>query len=876
MKQYLSVKREHQDAILLFRMGDFYEMFHDDAKLASRVLGLTLTSREKGENAVPMAGFPHHASESYVRRLIQAGHRVAICEQVEDPADAKGIVARDVIRIITPGTITEDGLLEEKRNNFLLGLLIGGGNRVGLAWVDLSTGRFQLVEVSREQMPGVLARIMPAEIICPDGADDSAGFNAQALRDATGAAVSLRPAWEFGAEAARRSLLEHFKVATLEGFGCEDAGPSIGAAGAVLAYLQDTQKTALAHINKLERCRSDGVVALDRATQSSLELLETMRGGDRLGSLLGALDETLTPMGGRLMREWILSPLRSLDDILSRQDCVAELRGKSEICSRLRKILGDVHDIERLAAKVSIGRCNARDFVGLSRSARQLPALKSELAKAGTSGLAALRGRIDTLEDIRAKIDAAILPDPALTLRDGGMIRDGYNAELDELRHISRHGRSWIVDFEQKEIARAGIPSLKVGFNKVFGYYIEITNVHAEKVPADYVRKQTLKNAERYITPELKDYENKVISADERSKQLEYELFQQIRDEVAAEVARMQETASAVAETDVLCSLAQTALLRGYCRPELDNSSNLVIRDGRHPVLEQIMTDERFVPNDVAIDGDGAKLLIITGPNMAGKSVYIRQIALIVLMAQMGSFVPAKYAKIGLVDRIFTRVGAGEEQSRGQSTFMVEMLETANILNNATDRSLIVLDEVGRGTSTFDGVSIAWAVAEYIHDAIGARTLFATHYHEMAQLVEVMPGVANYNVLVREWQDEIVFIRKVAPGSTDRSYGIHVARLAGLPKEVISRAGEILATLESHSLDMTQSGEMAKPREKSAPSPKLVQMPLFSLPDTRVREVLKALDPAKLSPEDALAKLRELKDIISGEETERGRGKSRR
>jgi len=862
MRQYLAFKKKHQDAVLLFRMGDFYEMFFDDARTAARVLGLALTSREKGENAVPMAGFPHHAAESYIRRLIEAGYRVAVCEQVEDPRQARGLVERDVTRIITPGTLTEEGILDRRTNNFLAAVC-GGEPGFGLAWVDLSTGAFEVEDVPPETLGDSLRRISPSECLLPEaeGIEEERGHPALAELP-EGCLVTRRPRWEFSLEDARRRLNEHFRTAGLDGFGCRDLGPAISAAGAVLAYLQETQKGQLGHIKRITPFSGSLYLVLDKTTQRSLELVQTMRGADQQGTLLAVLDATQTPLGARLLRRWILTPLKDKGGIEARLEAAEELVGDSALRRRLTDPLRGIHDIERLATKISCARANARDLLALCRSLEQVPTLAGELRHSGAELLRAVGDRLDPLPEVVGLIASAIHPDPPLALTEGGLIRDGYNPELDELRQVAREGKGWIAGFELREAQRTGIPSLKVGFNKVFGYYIEVTNTHRDKVPQDYMRRQTLKNAERYITPELKDWESKVLSASDRARELEQEVFHQVCREAAVHTERLQRTAAAIAELDCLLSLATVAAGRGYVRPAVSEGLELRIEDGRHPVLEQVMT-ERFVPNSVEMDGEAVRLLVVTGPNMAGKSVYIRQTALLVLMAQMGSFIPARSASIGIVDRIFTRVGASDEQARGQSTFMVEMIEVANILNNATRRSLIILDEVGRGTSTFDGVSIAWATAEFIHERIGARTLFATHYHELAQLAETLGGVRNLNVAVREWQGEVIFLHRIVPGHTDQSYGIHVAQLAGVPQQVVDRARGILAHLEASAVSPDGQPPFA-PEQKAVPRPRLAQVPLFRPLEAEVREELLRLDAERISPLEALQKLHDIVRRLKG------------
>jgi DNA mismatch repair protein MutS len=872
MRQYLAFKKKHQDAVLLFRMGDFYETFFDDAKVCARDLGLALTSRDKGENAVPMAGFPHHAAESYIKRLVRAGHRVAICEQVQDPAEAEGLVERDVTRTITAGTLTEESMLDSRSNNFLAAVAMGDG-RAGLAWVDLSTGKLEVQELPPQSLADALQRVRPSECLLPQGREPAEEEGHPALPHLPpGCLVTRRPPWEFATDEGCRVLNRHFGTRTLDGFGCQDMGPALGAAGALIAYLEETQKTAIGHIRKVEPFAGERYLMLDAPTRRSLELTDAMRGAGHEGTLLHVLDRTATPMGARLMRRWILTPLREQAEIQRRLDAVEEMLTGRPLRASVNAGLRNIYDIERLTTKVYCGRANARDLVALGHSLSRLPALKELLEPAQSELMRQLRDALDPVLEAAGLMAAAIKPDPPALLTEGGIIRDGFSPELDELRRTSREGQSWIARFENQEAARAGIPSLKVGFNRVFGYYIEVTNTHKDKVPADYVRKQTLKNAERYVTPELKDRESAVLGAGERAKELEHELFQQVRQEVSSYTERLQATAAALAVLDVLTSLGTVAAESRYVRPRVVGDRVLSIRDGRHPVLEKVLREE-FVPNDLEMDGQDVTMCVITGPNMSGKSVYIRQAALIVLMAQMGSFVPAREATIGLVDRIFTRVGASDEQARGQSTFMVEMIEVANILNNATDRSLIILDEVGRGTSTFDGVSIAWATGEYIHNRIGARTLFATHYHELAQLAHALGRVRNLNVAVREWQGEVVFLHRVVPGATDRSYGIHVAKLAGVPQDVLERSREVLDHLEANAVGPNEEPRFA-PKQAGAdqdatgkPPPSRLrgtQLPLFQPLDAQVRQELLSLDTDRLTPMDALQTLTDIVRRLRG------------
>jgi DNA mismatch repair protein MutS len=856
MRQYNEIKRQHKDALLFFRMGDFYELFFEDAKLASRLLGITLTSRSKGEGSIPMAGVPHHAVEAYIRKIIKAGHKVAICDQLQDPEEAKGIVDRGVTRVITPGTVTEDTLLEDKCNNYLMALL-ETNTMLGLSWIDLSTGKFEVGDIQKERLFDEFARLNPSELLLPEEVSRNNLSFLERIRAEYKVMITPRPDWEFSRDTAYQTLIEHFGTVSLEGFGCEDTGPALGAAGAVIQYLKETQKTSLKHITKIQKYRTDNRVLIDKSTQHSLELTQTMRTREQEGSLLSVIDQTKTTMGARLLREWIISPLRLSAEIKYRQIGILELFEKPELRRELRAILNNIYDIERTSTKVSCGRANARDLVALKQSLSKLPALKEQLGFCITDILVSAEERLDTLEEVRILIDTAIVSDPPPAITDGGLIREGYDPALDELRYISKNGKTWIANFETEEITRTGINSLKIGYNKIFGYYIEITNTHKDSIPKTYIRKQTLKNAERFITPELKEYETKVLTADERAKNLEYDLFIKVREQVSTFTPRLQRTSEAIALIDVVSALANLAAENRYIMPEIADGLELNIIDGRHPVLNSKLTGERFVPNDIHLDGTQTKIMIITGPNMAGKSTYIRQVALLILLAQTGSFIPAKEATIGTVDRIFTRVGASDELSRGQSTFMVEMNETANILNNATERSLIILDEIGRGTSTFDGISIAWAVTEYIYQHISARTLFATHYHELTELALLFPGIINFNVAVKEWGDEIIFLRKIVEGGTDKSYGIHVARLAGIPKEIIQRARIILNNLEAATLDANGKPKFAP--MKAIQDTRLTQLKLFISKQDMVIEEIKKLDLSRISPLEAINKLDEFK-----------------
>ncbi len=792
MQQYQRLRASvPADTLLLFRLGDFYEMFFEDAKDASALLNVALTKR----NTVPMCGVPYHAAQGYIAKLIKAGRRVAICDQTSAPQAGK-IVDREIVQIITAGTVSELDLLESKRANYLGAVFMAEG-QFGFAYADLSTGEFRLTQVaSRGALEDELARVSAAELLVSDAqAELFAGIERTLPYDG----------YAFLPEQAVFVLTEHFRVKSLDGFGCGGMRAAVAAAGAMVHYLKHQLRRKVDHLTGLRCDLPAEHVVLDLATQANLELVASR--GARDMSLLAALDRTVTPMGGRKLRSWILQPLRSLAALERRQQVIAELLAEPELLDSLRAALKSVRDVERSIGRLSQVSGNARDLVALRSSLKQIPALKRELRKLiersgfGKQAQQTLATELDAglheLPGLSDKLARAVAEEPPFTLKDGGIFRDGYDAALDELRRASREGKSWIGELQEREIASTGIKSLKVRFNSVFGYFIEITKSNLAGVPDRYTRKQTTVGGERFITPELKEIEAQILGADERARALEFQLFQTLRDETLHDLAPIQETAAAIATLDVLCGLAETARLFGYARPVLNDSRRLEIKDGRHPVLDQNVADEKFVPNDTSLDGDGARLAIITGPNMAGKSTYIRQVALLVLMAQIGSYLPAASAEIGLVDRIFTRVGANDDLSRGQSTFMVEMNETANIVNNATERSLVILDEIGRGTSTFDGLSIAWSVAEFLHDETKARTLFATHYHELTKLAENRSGIRNYNVAVREWNEQIIFLRKMIPGGADRSYGIQVARLAGLPKPVLDRAREILAHLES-------------------------------------------------------------------------------
>jgi DNA mismatch repair protein MutS len=828
MQQYRRLRGSiPPDTLLLFRLGDFYELFFEDANEASGLLNVALTKR----NGVPMCGVPYHAVQTYIAKLIKAGRRVAICDQTSEPQPGK-IVSRDITQIISAGTVSDLDLLEAKRANYL-GAVYADGGIFGFAYADLTTGEFRLAELTdRQSLLDELARVSPSELLVSSEQKDQLGPVDHALE---------YDGYAFLPEQAIFTLCEHFKTKSLDGFGCGDMSRAVAAAGAIVHYLKHQLRRNIDHLTSLRCDASAEYVVLDAATQTNLELVESR--GARNTSLLAVLDRTVTPMGGRRLRSWILQPLRNLHELERRQEMLADLLQETDLLAAIRAQLKLIRDIERATSRLSQASGNARDLVALKFSLQELPTLKNELQKlieriefgragspnppnvrqeqGATNASPArtkhalpmdLQNEIHEMPALADMLGKAVVDDPPLTLKEGGIFRDEYDADLDELRRASRDGKNWIGHLQEREIAATGIKSLKVRYNSVFGYFIEVTRSNLANVPAHYTRKQTTVGGERFVTPELKEIEAKILGADERARQLEYQLFQKLREETLRELESIQQTAVAISVLDVICALAEAARLFRYCCPQLNNTLRLVIKDGRHPVLDQNLVEEKFVPNDTSLDGEASRLAIVTGPNMAGKSTYIRQVALIVLMAQIGSFVPAESAEIGLVDRIFTRVGANDDIGRGQSTFMVEMNETSNIVNNATERSLVILDEIGRGTSTFDGLSIAWSVAEFLHDKIKARTLFATHYHELTKLAAERKGVRNFNVAVREWNDQIIFLRKIVSGGADKSYGIQVARLAGLPKEILDRAKEILSHLE-------------KPNAITAPSSKSRKRP---------------------------------------------------
>ena len=857
MRQYREAKERHPGTMVLFRNGDFYELFEEDAEVGSRLLGITLTRRDK---EIPMAGVPHHALDRYLAKLLQAGHRVAICEQMEDPRQVKGRpVHREVTRVVTPGTLTEDDLLDPRRANYLLALVPSGVRSPGgVAWVELSTGLFQAADVPPGRLADEVLRLAPAECLCAETMVEETGRLLERVREALPRlTLTPRPDWTFDPQSARDVLFRHFSVTTLAGFGFDDAQPCLTAAGALLAYLQETLKASLAHLTRLRPYSEHRFLCLDEVTRRSLELTRTLRDNARSGSLLAVLDRTMTPMGARLLQDWILAPLAERSAIEARLEAVGELLSEHTPRRELREGLADAADLQRLTTRVSTERASPRDLAAVGRTLALLPRLKTQIKERQAPLLRDLEARLEVCPELREAIETALEDDPPVSPREGGIIRKDYDKDLDELRDLSSTGKAWMARFEAQEITRTGINSLKVRYNQVFGYYIEITHANAARVPEDYKRVSTLKNAERYTTPELKEWEEKVITAQEKMYQREYDLFVQLRERVAAQTARLMQTAEVLATLDVLASLAELAAERNYVRPQLADEPILQITDGRHPVLDQILPPGTFVPNGVTLGPDDGFFLLVTGPNMGGKSVFLRQTALLTLMAQMGSFVPARSATIGLADRIFTRVGASDELNRAQSTFMVEMTEAANILNNATPRSLVILDEIGRGTSTYDGVSLAWGITEYLHDQIGCRTLFATHYHELAQLADRLPGLRNCNARVQETADGIVFLHQIAPGSADKSYGIHVAQRAGVPEEVLVRAREVLAELEAHHVNAPdRPGRIRRPR--------VVQRSLFAHMEDPILQALRELDLNRATPEEILALVRRWKRDLRG------------
>ena len=879
MAQYMETKKQYSDCILFYRLGDFYEMFFDDALTASKELEITLTGKECGlEERAPMCGVPYHAVDSYLSRLVQKGYKVAIAEQMEDPKLAKGLVKREVIRVVTPGTITSAQALDETKNNYLMGIVYLA-DKMGVSVADITTGDFLVTEVSTDRaLFDEINKFSPAEVICND-AFSMSGISLEDLKDRYHFTVSALDSHFFQDDSCRRVLREHFKVGSLEGLGLGDYDCGVIAAGAVLQYLYETQKSTLDHMTTIVPYATGNYMVLDSSTRRNLELLETMREKQKRGSLLWVLDKTRTAMGARLLRTWIEQPLISREEILKRQNAIEELNLNYISREELGEYLNPVYDLERLIGRISYKTANPRDLLAFRNSIAMVPHIKRLLGEFTSDALKELEQELDPLEDLEDLITRAIVEEPPITVREGGMIRDGYNEEADRLRHAKTEGKTWLAELEARERESTGIKNLKVKYNKVFGYYFEVTNSFKDLVPEYFIRKQTLTNAERYTTDELKNLEDVILGAEDKLFSLEYDLFCGVRDAIAAEVVRIQKTARAIAAVDVFVSLSVVATRSNYVKPQINEKGTIQIKGGRHPVVEKMMRDDMFVANDTILDNSRNRISIITGPNMAGKSTYMRQTALIVLMAQIGSFVPADQANIGICDRIFTRVGASDDLASGQSTFMVEMTEVANILRNATRNSLLILDEIGRGTSTFDGLSIAWAVVEHISNTrlLGAKTLFATHYHELTELEGLMSGVTNYCIAVKEQGDDIVFLRKIVKGGADKSYGIQVAKLAGVPDSVISRAKELVEQLVDSDLT-ARTREIAEGNapagHKPVPKPDDVEMSQLTLFDTvredDIIEELKNLELGNMTPIDALNTLyrmqTKLKNRWSGNE----------
>ncbi len=860
MKQYAHVKAKYPDTILLFRMGDFFETFDEDAKITSKVLGITLTRRGNGAaGEVPLAGFPHHALDTYLPKLLKAGYRVAVCEQMEDPKFAKGIVKRDVIEVVTPGVAFSDKVLDQRQNNYLAAIalpspLATGSDTVGFAFTDVSTGEFGVMEFPLHQLKEQLSTISPAELLVQKR-------DLEAIKQLTGSTFrglyTKVDDWIYTFDYAYELLITHFKTHSLKGFGCEEFHTGIVAAGAIMNYLQETQKANLLHIKKLTPHDVSDYIVLDASTKRNLEIISSIAGTND-GTLFSVIDRTQTPMGSRMLKQWINRPLKKLEPLRERLGAVDELVNHTDIRKSLAEILAPIGDLERLIARICTNRATPREMNALKAILATIRQLKSSLSQVTSYTLTSIRDGLQELNDIVDLISHAISDDPPAALADGGVIRPGYSPELDDLRTLTHSGKEWIANLQRQEKERTGISSLKVGFNNVFGYYIEITNTHKDKVPAEYIRKQTLTNAERYITPALKEYEEKILHAEEKIVALETELFNKVRSSVAEQAGLIQEDARLIGALDCTISLATIAVEYRYVMPQLNDGSRIEITEGRHPVIEQLLPPgEKYIPNDTILDTSDQQILIITGPNMSGKSSYLRQVGLICLLAQIGSFVPATKAHLGIVDKIFTRVGASDNIASGESTFLVEMHEAANIVNTATPKSLILLDEIGRGTSTFDGISIAWALTEYLHQHIGAKTLFATHYHELNELADLFPRIKNYKVEVREYGDKVIFLHKVTPGFADHSYGIQVAQMAGLPDEVTERAKKILRNLEGS--ELTAHDSVKKPGRVQPE----VQMTLFEFKDDVLRKEIKDLDLDSLTPLEALQKLTELKKKCS-------------
>ncbi|MGN0484100.1 MAG: DNA mismatch repair protein MutS [Lachnospiraceae bacterium] len=869
MQHYMDTKKEYPDCILFYRLGDFYEMFFEDAKIASKELEITLTGKSCGlEERAPMCGVPFHAVESYLNKLVSRGYKVAICEQVEDPKKAKGMVKREVVRIVTPGTNLDSNALDESKNNYIMSIVYIE-DRYGISTADVSTGDYFVTEVDSERkLLDEIHKFSPSEIICNEAFYIS-GVDIEDMRGRLGISIHSLDSWYFSDDTVQTILKDHFKVASLSGLGLDTFPCGVVAAGSLLKYLYETLKTPLQHMTSLKPYTTGKFMILDSSTMRNLELLETLREKQKRGSLLGVLDKTKTAMGARMLRSFLEQPLIEKEEILMRQDAIEELNQNMMLRDELREYLSPIYDLERLITRVTYQTANPRDLIAFRNSVKMLDAIKTVLGDFACEAFHTMSEQFDDLQDIYQLIDSAIQEDPPISVREGGMIKDGYNEEVDRLKKAKTEGKQWLAEMEEKEREKTGIHNLKIKYNKVFGYYLEVTNSYKNLVPDYYTRKQTLTNAERYITPELKELEDTILGAEDRLVQLEYELFREVREKIAAEVIRIQKTAKNIAFLDVMASLAYVAEKNNYCRPKINEKGVIDIKEGRHPVVEQMIQNDLFVSNDTYLDTDKQRISIITGPNMAGKSTYMRQTALIVLMAQIGSFVPATSANIGIVDRIFTRVGASDDLASGQSTFMVEMSEVANILRNATSKSLLILDEIGRGTSTFDGLSIAWAVVEHISNPklLGAKTLFATHYHELTELEGKLDNVHNYCIAVKENGDDIVFLRKIVPGGADKSYGIQVARLAGVPDSIIERAKVIVDELSEN--DVTELVQQIAAKGETSPQKKQpddLEMSQISLLDTvkddAIIKELEEVDLSHITPIEALNKLYELQNKV--------------
>lgn len=869
MQQYLQTKEEYKDCILFYRLGDFYEMFFEDAKIVSKELELTLTGKNCGtEERAPMCGIPYHAVESYLNKLIENGHKVAICEQVEDPKLAKGLVKREVVRIVTPGTNLDMQALDETKNNYLM-CIVCLADRYGISVADVSTGDYYVTEVDTERkLMDEIHKFSPSEIVCNESLFVS-GVDLEDLKHRLKITIYALEAWYFGDELAKTTLMEHFKVKSMEGLGLSDYNCGVIAAGALLKYLYETQKNNLEQISSIHPYATGKYMIIDSSTRRNLELVETLREKQKRGSLLWVLDKTKTAMGARLLRSYVEQPLIDKVEIEKRQDAIRELNEHIITREELREYLNPIYDMERLITRVTYMTANPRDLIAFRNSIAMLPPIYALLEEFNGELLTNIREDMDTLEELCSLVERAIVEEPPISVREGGIIKENYNEEVDKYRNAKTEGKNWLAELEAKEREKTGIKNLKIKFNKVFGYYLEVTNSYKNMVPDYYTRKQTLANAERYITPELKELEDMILGAEDKLVSLEYDLFCEVRNKIAAEVVRIQQTAKAVAALDVFVSFAVVAEQNNYCRPKINEDGIIDIKNGRHPVVEKMISNDMFIDNDTYLDNGNNRISIITGPNMAGKSTYMRQTALIVLMAQIGSYIPASSAKIGIVDRIFTRVGASDDLASGQSTFMVEMNEVANILRNATSHSLLILDEIGRGTSTFDGLSIAWAVVEHISNPklLGAKTLFATHYHELTELEGKLNNVHNYCIAVKEKGDDIVFLRKIVKGGADKSYGIQVAKLAGVPDSVINRAKEIVDELVANDITgatkkLSVSGGSKKKKEH-LDEVDLTQMSLFdTVKDDDIIEELKNVDIGNMTPLDALNKLYELQNKV--------------